>query len=99
MTDRSIDKQMLITQEKKTRNLELGGGLESGDGGHYVIGIEEQAEQVSAKNGRTHCGRPHEARKLVVRNRKKNDAGRNRSTSYSRSKFDLTKSKSWKHLP
>ena len=58
---------MLITQDTKirTRNLELGGGLESGDGGDDVIGIEELEEQVSAKGGRTHCGRPHEARSLL----------------------------------
>ena len=58
---------MLITQDTKnrTRNLELGGGLESGDGGDYVIGIEELEEQVSAKGGRTHCGRMHEARSLL----------------------------------
>ena len=57
---------MLITQDtkNKTRTLELGGGLESGDGGDYVIGIEELEEQVSAKGGRTPCGRPHEARSL-----------------------------------
>ena len=57
---------MLITQDtkNKTRNLEQGGGLESGDGGDYVIGIEELEEQVSAKGGRAHCGRPHEARSL-----------------------------------
>ena len=48
-----------------TRNLELGGGLESGDGGGYVTGIEELEEQVSAKGGRTHCGRPHEARSVL----------------------------------
>ena len=46
---------MLITQDtKKTRNLGLGGGLKRGDGGDYVIGIEEQEEQVSAKDRRTH---------------------------------------------
>ena len=58
---------MLITQDtkNKTRNLELGGGLESDDGGNYVIGIKELEEQVSAKSGRTHCGRPHEARSLL----------------------------------
>ena len=57
---------MLITQDTKykTRNLELVGGLESGDGGDRVIGIEELEEQVSAKGGRTHCGRPHKARNL-----------------------------------
>ena len=51
---------MLIKQDtkNKTRNLELGGGLESGDGGDYVIGIEELEEHVSA-------GRPHEARSLL----------------------------------
>ena len=54
---------MLITRDKKnrTRNLELGGGLESGDGGECVIRIEEVEEQVSAKDGRTHCVRPHQA--------------------------------------
>ena len=36
------------------RNLELGGGLESGDGGDYVIRIGELEVQVSAKDGRTH---------------------------------------------
>ena len=58
---------MVITQDtkKKTRNLELGGDLESGDGGDDVIGIEELEEQVPAKGGRTHCGRPHEARSLL----------------------------------
>ena len=57
---------MLITQDtkNKTRNLELGGGLESGDGGDYVMRIEELEEQVSTKGGRTQCGRPHEARSL-----------------------------------
>ena len=34
---------MLITQDinNRTSNLELGGGVESGDGGDCVIGIEE----------------------------------------------------------
>ena len=65
----------------KTPNLELGGGLESGDGGDYVIGIEELEEQVPAKGRRAHCGRPHEARssKLAVKNRKKI---KRRSTPY-----------------
>ena len=47
---------MLITQDTKNtvRDLELGDGLESGDGGDDVIGMEEVAEQVSAKGGRTH---------------------------------------------
>ena len=55
---------MLITPDKKkrTRNLELGGGLENDDGGDYVIRIEELEEQVSGNGGRTHCGRPQEAR-------------------------------------
>ena len=58
---------MLITQDTKnrTRNIELGGGLENDDGGDGVIGIEEMEEQVSAKGGRTHFGRPHEARSLL----------------------------------
>ena len=57
---------MLITQDTKnrTRNLEVGGGLESGDGGDCVIGTEELEELVSAKGGRTHCGRPREARSM-----------------------------------
>ena len=65
-TGRSI-REMLITQNKKnrTRNLELGGGLEIGDGGGCVIGIVELEEQVSAKGGKTHCGGPHEARNLL----------------------------------
>ena len=66
----STDRKIFITQdaEPKTRNLELGGGLESGDGGGYVIGIEELEEQVSAKGGRTHCGRLHKSSKLTVKN-------------------------------
>ena len=58
---------MLVTQDTKnrTRNLELGGGLENDGGGDYVIGIEELDEQVSAKGGRVQCGRPHEARILL----------------------------------
>ena len=60
---------MLIAEytKNKTRNLELGGGLESGDGGDYVMGIEELEEQVSAKGGRTHCGQLHEARSLMLK--------------------------------
>ena len=43
-----------ITQDyNKTRNLELGRVLESGDCGDCVLGIKEPEEQVSAKNGRT----------------------------------------------
>ena len=79
---------MLITQDtkNKTRNLELDGGLESGDGGDDVVGVEELEEQVPAKKGgRTYCGRP-----LLVKNCKKSNAGPNRSTSYSLSKFDFT---------
>ena len=52
-------------EKKRKRNLELGGVLESGDGGDCVIGIGELEEQVSAKGGRTHCGRPHEARSVL----------------------------------
>ena len=52
---------MTQAPKTRTRNLELGGGLESGDGGDYVTGIEELKEQVSEKGGTTHCGRPHEA--------------------------------------
>ena len=60
---------MLITQdqEKGTRDLELGGGLESGDDGDYVIRIQELEEQLSAKGGRTHSGRPHEARNVLCK--------------------------------
>ena len=58
---------MLIAQgtKNRTRNFELGGGLESGDGGDCVAGVEEVKKQVSAKGGKTHCGRPHEARNLL----------------------------------
>ena len=63
---------MLITQDtkNKTRNLELGGGLESGGGGDYVTGIEELEEQVFANGGRTHWSTARSS-KLVVKNRKK----------------------------
>ena len=48
---------MLITEDTKnrTRNLELGGELESGDGGYCVRGIDELEGQVSAKGGRLRC--------------------------------------------
>ena len=57
---------MLITQDTniRTRNHELGGGLESGDGRDCMIGTEELEEQASVTGGTTHCGRPHEARNL-----------------------------------
>ena len=58
---------MLVTQDTKTktRNIELRGGLESGDGEDDAIGIEEQEEQVPAKGGRTHRGRPHEPQSFL----------------------------------
>ena len=58
---------MPVTQDTKikTRNLELGSGLESGDVADYGIGIEELEEQVLAKGGRTHCDRSHETRRLL----------------------------------
>ena len=67
---------MLITQDtnNKTLNLELGGGLESGDGGDCVIGVEELKEQVWAKGGRTLRSTPRSS-KLVVKSRKKVPAG------------------------
>ena len=73
---------MLITPgtKSKTRNLELSGGLESGDG-DYEIGIEELEEQVSEKGGRTQSGRPHEARSLLCK-LEKSKAGPSRSTLY-----------------
>ena len=42
---------MLIAQDtkNKARNLEMGGGLGSGDRGDYVIVVGELEEQVSAK--------------------------------------------------
>ena len=57
---------MLITHDTKNRarNLELGGGLESGDGGDNVIGIEELKDKVLVKGGKTHCGRPREVQSL-----------------------------------
>ena len=50
--DRQVDRYIdthHAGHENKRRNLEVGGGLESGDGGDYVIGIEKLEEQVSAK--------------------------------------------------
>ena len=64
-TGRSIDAHHAGHKRDSTRNLEPGGGLQSGDGGDCVIGNEELEEQVSAKGGKTHCGRPHEARNLL----------------------------------
>ena len=57
---------MPVTQDTKikTRNVELSSGLESGDVADYGIGIEELEEQVSARGGRAHYGRPLEARSL-----------------------------------
>ena len=58
---------MLTTYDTKqtTGNFELGGGLESDDGGDYVIWIEELKEEVPVNGGRAHHGRPHEARSLL----------------------------------
>lgn len=52
-------------EKKRKRNLELGGGLESGDGGDGLIDIDELEGQVSANGGRRHCGRPHQNRNLL----------------------------------
>ena len=61
-TGRWIARMMPVTQvtKMKTRNLDLGGSLESGCGGYDVSWIEDQEEQVLAQGGRTCCGRPHE---------------------------------------
>ena len=56
-----------MTQKTKSPNLKLGGGLESGDGGDCVIGVEELEEQVSAKDGGKRCGRSHEVRSLLCK--------------------------------
>ena len=55
--------------KKKTRNLQLGGGLEGGDGGDYVVEIGEQEEQVTVKRDRRLCGGPARSSKLVVKNK------------------------------
>ena len=83
---------MLITQgiKNKTRNLARGSGLDSGDGGDCMTGVEELEEQVSAKGGRTPCGHPARSSKLLVQNRKTSNAGPSRSMSYSLRKFDFT---------
>ena len=51
--DRQVDREMdrLITQDTKngTRNLELGGGLDSGDGGDCAIGIESWRSRCRRK--------------------------------------------------
>ena len=79
---------MLITQDAKnrTRNLELGGGLESGDGGDCVRGIEELEEQVSAKVAE------HTAvdRTKLETCCEKSLKSPSRSTSYTLNKFDFT---------
>ena len=51
-------------KRKKAWNLELG-SFEVGDGGNGVIKIEEHEKQIPAKGGRTHRGRPFEARILM----------------------------------
>ena len=80
---------MIITQDTKNRarNLELGGGLESGDGGDCVIGVQELEEQVTAKAGGTQLRSTARRSKLVVKNRQRSPS---RSTSYTLSKFDFT---------
>ena len=87
MTDRSVYRWS-SRRTKKTHNLELGGGLESGDG-DYVIGIEEREKQVSVNGGRTQLRSTARSSKLVVKNRKNSNAGPSRSTPYifSRGKF------------
>ena len=45
-----MNSYMHITHYKERRH-ELGGGLESGDGGDYVKGFDEMVEQVVAKGG------------------------------------------------
>ena len=89
---------MLITQDTKnrTRDLELGGSLESGDGEDYVMGIEELEEQVPSKGGRTRCGRPHEARSLWWKIVKKVPAG---PRHIPWANFISQIAKSWKHPP
>ena len=66
-TGRRIARCSSRRTQKTTRNVELGGGLDSGDGGDYVIGIGEVEEQVPAKVGRTHGGRAYEARSSLSR--------------------------------
>ena len=58
---------MLITQgtTKKKLNIELSTGLNKGDGGYDVVGMEEYEDQIPAKRYRTLCGGPHEARSLL----------------------------------
>ena len=64
---------MHITQDPKNRthNFELGGGLESGDGGDYVVGIEVLEERVSVKGGKTQLRSIARSSTLVVKNREK----------------------------
>ena len=95
---------MPITQDtKKKRNLEVGSDLESVYGGDCVIGTKQRDGQVSAKGGKTHCGRPHKAFKLLVKNRFNNsNAGLAADPSYSLRKCDFTNMKtfmSWKYPP
>lgn len=42
-----------MPQLDRTRNLELGNGVEDGDGGEDVVRVETRIEQVAAKGGGT----------------------------------------------
>ena len=52
---------------QKTHNLELGGGSERGDGGQFVIGIEEHEKQVSSKRWQNTLRSTARSSKLVVK--------------------------------
>lgn len=49
------------------RDLEMGDGLDDGDGGEYVtfVGVEKRRERVAAKCGGTPWSRPARSSKLV----------------------------------
>ena len=85
---------------QKKRDLELGGGLESGDGGGYVIENEEQEKGLGERWQNTLRSAARSS-KLVVKNLEKSSASPSRSTLHfipeeiCFSRF----SDSWKHPP
>ena len=89
-TGRSID-GCSSRRTQKTRNLELGGGFESGDGGDYVI-RDWRAGGADLGEGWQNTLRSTARSSKLVKNRKKSNAGPSRSTSFfSLSKFVLIK--------
>ena len=80
-TGRSIARCSSKDTKNKTRNLELRGGLESGDGGDDVIGIGTGGTGLGERWQNTLRSTARSS-KLVVKNLLKSNARPSRSTSY-----------------